>query len=259
MGAKKRAQQMVANIRRILIVNSKGGCGKTTVAVNLAVAYVHQGRTVTLIDNDPQQSSSYWAEQRDSRLLQVQLVHAQQRLNMYQTQSFQNRIASDCERLIIDCHAHPQDRELATLIKQSDAILVPLLPASMDIRTGSRFITDLLTHRSFRDAPRPVGVICNRVQPGVEIHDKLRHFLSCMNVPTVATFHDSPIYDQAIDAGRGIFDSLDNEAALAEAAQWRQLIAWIDEQPHAGATTVRELRGRPRAAGAHDADRSLRA
>lgn len=247
---------MVPNVRRILIINSKGGCGKTTVAINLAVAYAHRGCRVTLVDNDPHESSSHWAEQRDPRLPPVHLMRARQRLNMYQTQIFQNRIPSDCERLIVDGPSHARDRELETLIKQSDVILIPLLPASMDIRTGSRFITDLLTHRAFRDAPRPVGVIPNRVRPGRETHDKLRHFLSCLDVPSVATFHDSPAYDQATDGGRGIFDCLAGEA-LAEASQWRSLIGWIDGQPRAGAITARELRGRPRAAGAHHTDRSL--
>ena len=51
--------------RRILVVNGKGGCGKTTVATNLAAAYAATGLQVALCDYDPQASSHYWAEIRD--------------------------------------------------------------------------------------------------------------------------------------------------------------------------------------------------
>ena len=62
--------------RRILVINGKGGCGKTTIATNLAVAYASAGHVVALMDNDPQASSSYWAEQRDPELPDVHLVEA---------------------------------------------------------------------------------------------------------------------------------------------------------------------------------------
>ena len=77
---------MNAKVRRILISNGKGGCGKTTIATNLAVSYANRGVNVALVDQDPQASSSYWAEQRSKELPTVHLVRAHQRANMYQTQ-----------------------------------------------------------------------------------------------------------------------------------------------------------------------------
>jgi len=235
-------------IRRILVINGKGGCGKTTIATNLAVAYVHQGRQVALIDNDPQASSTYWAAQRGPELRPIHLVPAHQRANMYQTQTFHNRLAPGVDRIIIDGHSNARDRDLETLLRQADVVLIPLLPSSIDIRAGSRFITNLLTHRVFRNDPRPVGVIANRVQPNTQTHDKLTHFLGCLDVPAVATFRDSPVYTECAELGQGVVDMRESRAARKETPAWHELMRWIDGQDRTAAQTVQDLRLRPKAA-----------
>lgn len=240
--------------RRILVINGKGGCGKTTIATNLAVAYAGAGHTVSLMDNDPQASSSYWAEQRDPALPRVHLVEAHRRSSMYQTQSFQNRLPPEVDRVIVDGHSNARDRDLEMLLKQTDVVLVPLQPSSIDIQAGSRFITELVTHRVFRSSPRPLGVIANRVQPNTETHAKLQHFLACLDVPTVATFRDSPVYMEAAEQGKGVVDMIDSRAARKETPAWWELMRWIDAQPKSTTLRSGESRVPPKAA----ARRSLR-
>jgi len=251
---------MNPHARRILIINGKGGCGKTTIATNLAVAYANADHKVALMDNDPQGSSSYWAEQRDASLPAVHLIPANRRTSMYQTQVFQNRLPPGVDRIIIDGHSNARDRDLELLLKQTDVILIPMQPSCIDIQAGSRFITELLTHRLYRSAPRPVGVIANRVQPNTQTHAKLKHFLACLDVPTVATFRDSPVYMEAAEVGKGIVDMIDSRAARKETPAWWDLMRWIDAQPKSGSVTAQELRGLPRSADRRSAgDRSLTA
>ncbi len=143
---------MNSPLRRILIINGKGGCGKTTIATNLAVAYACQGKKVALLDNDPQASSTHWASLRDPELPPVGVVAKHERPNMYQTQAFHHRLPEGTEMVIIDGHSNARGRDLESLMRQTDVILVPMLPSSIDIRAGGRFITELLTHRIYRAA-----------------------------------------------------------------------------------------------------------
>ena len=224
---------MQASTRRILVINGKGGCGKTTIATNLAVAYACQGKRVALLDNDPQGSSTYWASQRNPELPHIELVAKHERPGMYQTQAFKYRLPTETDIVIIDGHSNARGRDLETLLRQTDMILVPILPSSIDIRAGGQFITDLLTHRLFRAAPKPVGVIANRIQPNTQTHDKLMQFLGCLDVPAVAQFRDSPVYTDAAETGQGVVDMRECRAARKETAQWKQLTLWLDEQAQA--------------------------
>jgi chromosome partitioning protein len=241
---------MNSPVRRILVINGKGGCGKTTIATNLAVAYACQGKNVALLDNDPQASSSHWAELRDPELPPVQLVAKHERAGMYETQAFHHRLPEATQYVIVDGHSNARGRDLESLLRQSDLILVPMLPSSIDIRAGGSFITELLTHRLFRAAPRPVGVIANRIQPNTETHDKLMHFLGCLDIPVVAQFRDSPVYTDAAEAGRGVVDMRDVRAARKEAMAWKQLVQWIDEQALVQPGSAASIRAKlqPRAA-----------
>ncbi|MFQ5636069.1 MAG: AAA family ATPase, partial [Gammaproteobacteria bacterium] len=51
-------------MRHIMVLNSKGGCGKSTIATNLASYYAAEGKKVALVDYDPQASSMDWLERR---------------------------------------------------------------------------------------------------------------------------------------------------------------------------------------------------
>ncbi len=233
--------------RRILIINGKGGCGKTTIATNLAVAYANRGTHVALLDNDPQASSTFWAEQRDPKLPPVSVVAKHQRPSMYQTQAYQHRLPEGTELVIIDGHSNTRGRDLESLLRQTDLILVPMLPSSIDIRAGGQFITDLLTHRIYRASPRPVGVIANRIQPNTETHEKLMNFLGCLDVPVVAQFRDSPVYTDAAELGQGVVDMKDCRAARKETAAWKQLVNWIEENSPSNGQTV-PIRMKPKSA-----------
>lgn len=238
-------------IRRILIINGKGGCGKTTIATNLAIAYAQQGYKTALLDYDSQASSTDWSELREQTTKQasagqvsLQVIPTHKKVAMYQTRAFSQQLAEGTERIIIDTPSGARERDIDTLIKQCDVVLVPMLPSPLDIRSGSRFVAELLTHRAFRANPRPIGVIANRLQaqnnadPASNARiatneQKLLHALECLDVPCVAHFSDSILYTRAAEEGRGITELSLPDSALdrAEQARWPQLVNWVEAQP----------------------------
>jgi ribosomal protein S7 len=54
------------------------------------------------------------------------------------------------------------------------------------------------------------------------------NFLSCLDVPAVAEFRDSPVYVDAAEEGLGVMDMIDIRAARKEAIAWKNLVKWIN-------------------------------
>ena len=214
--------------RSILVINAKGGCGKTTVATNLCAAYAAQGRTVALLDNDGQGAGAYWLRQRPGDAFEVTLgAPAEGRRT---------------ERIIID---GPGEEDNA-LLAWADLILTPILPSAMDVRAGGNFITSLMTKPRFRASPKPIGAVANRVQPNTGAQARLLHLLGCLNVPVAATLRDSPVYGEAMECGAGVADLIESRAARKEMVAWRTLLAWIEAQLRTSAQRPQPLRaGRP--------------
>ena len=56
-------------MRHVMVLNAKGGCGKSTLATNIAVFFAREGRQVCIADYDPQRSSLDWLAQRPADIM----------------------------------------------------------------------------------------------------------------------------------------------------------------------------------------------
>ena len=215
--------------KHILVANSKGGCGKTTIAINLTVALALKGGRVTLLDHDPQGSCRHWTAARSPEMEPVLVKNASA-----PSVEVSRLVDHETDVSIIDTARGPgMDAAFNELIKLSDVILVPMLSSALDIRAGERFITDLMTNRLFRAKPRPLGIICNRVSGDTACYQKLVHFLRCLDLPIIAQFRESPVYARAVEEGLGIMEMTNNRAARKEYSAWHKLMEWIDHAPSA--------------------------
>tara|TARA_E500000178_G_scaffold160068_1_gene159831 strand:+ start:1174 stop:1932 length:759 start_codon:yes stop_codon:yes gene_type:complete len=220
---------MAQSVVNILVVNSKGGCGKTTVATNLAAAYANDGKKVALFDCDRQASAQHWVGARGLDLPSIDLYQRpepaqidQGAMGQYDTCVFDSGPGISTQPSL---HA-----EFESLLRLSDVIVVPMLSSAWDIQAGEHFVTQLMTQRVWRAAPKPIAVVGNRVNGNLAGQQKLQHFLSCLDVPAVSQFRESPVYAEAGDSGQGIVEMKRNRAARKEFKAWHTLLGWIDEQ-----------------------------
>jgi chromosome partitioning protein len=212
---------------RIVVVNPKGGSGKTTIATNLLAAYAKAGRKTVLIDRDRQGSATRWLKLRSAALPAIHGIAAYEEPPPNVTRSFAMRVPPDTERIVVDTAAALDRHELLEAVRNADKILVPVLASDIDIHVATRSIGDLLLHAKVPRGPRVLGVVANRVKRNTVTYLALMRFLDSLGVPVVAVFRDVQAYPRAAESGMGIFDLRASDAG-PELPQWRALIRWID-------------------------------
>ncbi len=213
-------------MRRIILLNSKGGCGKTTLATNLASWYAARGQLTALLDHDPQGSSMRWLSSRPWNLPPIHGVAAYERPGGM-TRSFQLRVPPDTERVILDAPAGVTGAPLLELVRGVDAIIVPVLPSPIDIHAASRFIQELLLTAKVRASSVRLGVVANRVKPNTLVYQALQRFLQSLNFPFLTRLRDTQLYMRASEQGIGIHE-LDDPRAAHDRAQWDPLLRWLE-------------------------------
>lgn len=216
-------------MQKILVLNSKGGCGKTTVATNLASYFATQDLPTALLDFDPQGSSIRWLNLRPQSKPIIYGVHvASNKNNTGVTRSFQMRVPPETERMIIDAPAGVTGNELRDLIGYVDTILLPVLPSSIDIHAVTRFIEELLLFGKVRQKGINVGVIANRARKNTLTYKSLERFLKTLKLPFITTLRDTQNYVHAAERGIGIHEMWDKRTD-SDKAQWRPLTRWLED------------------------------
>jgi len=215
-------------MQKILILNPKGGSGKTTISTNLASYFAMQGDHPVLIDDDIQGSSMRWLKKRSGEQPPIHGVAAFDK-NARVTRSFQLRIPPDTGHVIVDTPAAILPVTLPDLTKDADAILVPVLPSDIDIHACSKCISDLLLIAKVRRTDHRIGVIANRVRRNTLIYQSLMRFLGSLKIPVVATLRDSQNYVRAAECGVGLFE-MKRHAAAQDLADWNDLLAWLKQK-----------------------------
>lgn len=225
-------------LRKIVVLNPKGGSGKTTLAVNLAGYLAYRGRRVALMDFDPQQSAIQWLAKRPGSCPDIFGIPAHKRDHSV-TRSFQYRLPRDIEYLVVDSPAAVADDRLLEFTHASHAILVPVLPSAIDTRAASKLIAGLLLKAKVSRRMGRLGVIINRARAHTTAYKKLRAFLDRLSISAITVLRDSQNYVRAGEFGVSIHDMRPCDVS-ADLECWQALIEWLDART-AQALTTRDL------------------
>jgi chromosome partitioning protein len=121
----------------IAVVAEKGGVGKTTIALDLAVTAVHKGHTVAVIDVDPQATASKWTDRRAGEHPWVVPTHAARIAAAIDRAS-----AQGVDFIVIDTPPHSAT-DAAEAARRADVVLTPIEPHLFALETVSK-LADLL-------------------------------------------------------------------------------------------------------------------
>jgi len=215
-------------MQRIIILNPKGGSGKTTVATNLAARFAAIGKNAVLMDLDPQGSSTRWLTKRTKELTPIHGIAAFER-SATVTRSWQLRIPSESEVVIVDTPAALDAQRIPDVTRGADAILVPVMPSDIDIHVAAKCIADLLLVGKVRRSQGRLGIIANRVRSNTLISQALMRFLRSLDIPLVATLRDTQNYVRAAQTGTGIHE-MPGWQVGKDLEDWEELGLWLDSR-----------------------------
>ena len=235
------------NLNKIVILNPKGGCGKSTLATNLAASYAQRGPTPAIMDYDPQGSTMGWLERRPEDLPQIHGIAAYKK-SMQATRSWQLRVPNDTVNLLVDSPASVDHDDLRELTRDSTSILVPVLPSSMDIHAASRCIADLLLVAKVDRRDRKLAVVANRTRKNTKSFGKLMRFLDSLGIPIIAVLRDSQNFVHAAEQGVGLCD-MQPSRVKQDLEQIEKIVTWLDAWPERkrASTSVTSINKQPSA------------
>jgi chromosome partitioning protein len=211
-----------------LVINPKGGSGKTTIATNLASYFAASRIPTTLMDYDPQGSSLNWLRERPLDLPRIHSANAAP-AKPGRIRSHDMRVPDDSRQLVIDAPAGATGLLLQEMLARTNSILIPVAPSSIDIHATANFIRDLLLAGRIRANNIRLGVIANRVRKATPVYQPLERFLNALNLPLVGRLSDSEAYVSAAASGMGVFE-MELAQCAAERAEFAAIAEWIDSR-----------------------------
>ena len=205
----------------MLVASSKGGAGKTTVATHLAAHAALDGLHTVLVDADPQQSSTRWAERRSGLEAAVLPVPGARR-----AKAAWKSLPDDTQRVVVDAPAGAMAEDLETWLEHADAVVVPVQPSALDLDATVHFLNTLAQHPRVRRGELRVGLVANRMKPWTNASQATLELLDQWPYPVVASLRDSQAYILLTGLGRSMFDYRSAQVRKHQ-EDWAPLLKWL--------------------------------
>lgn len=192
----------------ILIGSQKGGCGKSTLATNLAAMAAQEGRDVVLIDSDSQSTSATWSADREQTSA-PQVACVQKVGNITNTAK---ELATKYDLVIIDAGGR-DSQELRTGLLAADLLLAPFKPSQADLDTIFQ-LSDVITQAKDFNAELNAAAVLTMspTHPAnTEIKDSKAYLSEHISVLDCLVY-DRKAYRDALSMGLSVIEHTDDKA-----------------------------------------------
>ena len=204
-------------MKSIMVINQKGGSGKTTIAVNLAAYCAQRGYQTTLMDLDPQESSAQWLSVRP---ISKSKINGSKQFNKTLKKG-KNRV------VIYDVPAAIHGSRLENYIKKANMVVVPVMPSPIDMRAAREFIQRVRSMGPVIRNKIKVGLVANRCRAYTNIFSELdSYLLKEKGIKYITAFRDNTNYIKSARTGLGIFE-MGESATAQDREEWKPLVRWL--------------------------------
>ncbi len=208
-------------MKRVFLANSKGGAGKSTLTINLAVALANRNKRVLLADCDPQLSTAAWCERRpgDAAPLEWVVLRRIKRLEAFQP-------PAGIDYMLVDTPAGLDADDLGKMLAKGDRVIVPVLPSVLDLDATERFLGELAALPAVAAGRVDVGLVLNRIRNDTVSARTALERLSAQPFPVLAQIRDTQAYLLSAAMGKGLFD-YHSQIAQERQQDYRKLLRWL--------------------------------
>ena len=191
----------------IAVQNPKGGCGKTTIAVNIARAVQLDGFETTILDTDTQGSARDWRARSPADYDGPRVERA---TNAAKLDTIVERHGETSDAIIIDGSAR-LGKHTGAVVAASDILLIPVQPTAMDLWGTVEFMDTV--EKAVEEAPIRPAFVASRRDPRTNLSDQIHEALTVFDFPVLEGTAQRVAYAYAAQDGQTVLDGYDDKAA----------------------------------------------
>lgn len=210
-------------MKTILVASPKGGCGKTTIATNLAVAFAAWGLKTALADTDPQRSSLDWLKERPEASASIRGLDWTKGIK---------KAPKGIARLVVDSGAAMSIDQVRGLVKVSDLVLIPVLPSAFDLKATLKFLEHFRDLKPIRKGKKPFALIRNRARPDSRAVKRFDESLASLDTTSIGSLTERSLYNEVAWDGIGLFDLSTQKSAEIQ-QDWIPIVRFIESRDEA--------------------------